>query len=53
MTKDELIAEWIEEWVRDNYGDSEAEEPSWNIWELAGYLKEKLEEKENEDGNQN
>lgn len=25
----------IYDWVRDNFGDSEAQDPSWNIRELA------------------
>ena len=30
----------IYEWVRDNFGDSEADDPSWNIEELASYISE-------------
>ena len=32
--------ELITNWVRDNFGDSEVEDPSWNIQALAEYLKE-------------
>lgn len=28
----------ITEWVKKNFGQSEAEDPSWNIEALAGYL---------------
>lgn len=30
--------EKIEDWVRENFGDSEVEDPSWNIDLLAEYL---------------
>ena len=32
---DMKLAEFIEQWVRDNYGDNEADNPSWNIEVLA------------------
>lgn len=34
----------ITDWVRDNFGDSEVEDPSWNIDLLAEYVKEKIKE---------
>lgn len=36
------IEELIYEWVRENFGQSEADDPSWNIEELANYLEENL-----------
>lgn len=34
----ENFEKWIKEFVIKNYGASEAEEPSWNIKELAKHL---------------
>ena len=36
------IKELIYEWVSENFGQSEADDPSWNIEELADYLEENL-----------
>lgn len=30
----------IHDWVKENFGESEAEDPSWNIEELANYIDE-------------
>lgn len=35
------IKEIITDWVRDNFGDSEVEDPSWNIDLLAEHIKTK------------
>ena len=35
MTEIKSMAKRIEDWVRANYGESEAEEPSWDIDALA------------------
>lgn len=32
----------IYKWVSDNFGESEADDPSWNIMRLAQYLNEQL-----------
>lgn len=34
----DAIEDIIKRWVKDNYGESEAENPSWNIEELANEL---------------
>lgn len=34
----DAIEDIIKRWVRDNYGESEVENPSWNIEELANEL---------------
>ena len=35
MTEIKSMAKRIEDWVAENYGQSEAENPSWDICELA------------------
>lgn len=39
------LAEFIEQWVRDNYGDNEANNPSWNIEALADAIETFLNKK--------
>ena len=34
------MEEFIKKWVRENYGDSEAENPSWDIKALAKAITE-------------
>lgn len=41
---------FIRDWVRDNFGDSEAEQPSWSIELLAEYLADKLKAKQEYNG---
>lgn len=36
------IKDMIYEWVRENFGQSEADDPSWNIEELAQHLEKNL-----------
>ena len=38
MTEMKSMAKRIEDWVADNYGQSEAENPSWDICELARHV---------------
>lgn len=38
------IEKLIDTWVRANYGNSEAEDPSWNIKSLSCFLADSLEE---------
>lgn len=35
----------IYEWVKENYGESEADNPSWDIEALAKHIQSKLKEK--------
>ena len=35
MTEEMGLKEFITNWVRDNYGDNAADNPSWNIEALA------------------
>ena len=35
----------ITEWVRDNFGESEVEDPSWNIDLLAKHIEKELQKK--------
>lgn len=36
----------IRRWVYENFGESELNDPSWNIVELAEYIEENLQEEE-------
>ena len=40
-----MIKNMIAEWVRENYGQSELDEPSWDIELLAKHIENKLQEK--------
>lgn len=40
-----MIKNMIAEWVKENYGQSELDEPSWDIDLLAKHIKNKLQEK--------
>lgn len=42
FSKDTTLAEYITEWVNDNYGENEADNPSWNIEALADGITEFL-----------
>lgn len=35
MAEEMRLEEFITKWVKDNYGDNEADNPSWNIEALA------------------
>ena len=37
-----MIEKLIKLWVRENYGENEAEEPSWNIEALSYFLEKQL-----------
>lgn len=39
------IKSMIRKWVRENFGESEVNDPSWNIDLLAEYIESKLETK--------
>ena len=39
------IKKMITEWVRDNFGESEVEDPSWNIDLLAKHIEKELQKK--------
>ena len=41
-TKQQIISHLIFEWVKQNFGQSEADDPSWNINYLAEYLAKEL-----------
>ena len=41
------IKSMIRKWVRENFGESEVNDPSWNIDLLADYIESKLKEKTN------
>lgn len=38
MKNKDRIRSLIRDWVRENYGESEANDPSWSIVKLANYL---------------
>lgn len=40
------VQQVIQKWVADNFGDSEAEDPSWNIEALAEHVAQHFTEKE-------
>ena len=45
MAEEMRLEEFITKWVRDNYGDNEADNPSWNIEALAHSIEEWLKNK--------
>ncbi len=45
LPADTSLADFIEKWVEDNYGISEANNPSWNIEALADAIQEFLNNK--------